>query len=854
MKAKKLFLLVLLSLFIIVIIRPKQTMIKAKSTAASGQITIALEKVYAKETTTGPGDDDPYFPMIAFRSRFYESGSTEVFLANERLRDFTDLGEGETVEIPEEDGTFSFDDVHFSTAASIAAEGDFPEIIGIVLLGMENDASIGKVRDSIMKEIPKLEETLTEKIENGEIVNLLVDKLGDFDPPEEGNGDENDSCEGFEEIIGQLPSGEFSAFDELIKAIFSADLIDEDFFVVEFIDNLLLNPIADIFADDLVDIHIFAYVTVLENEFDLALTCEKDGRSITISTWPTVANSQPPAPAAIEFKLDDNPIVFKGDGGEWHVEATFSTTAEKTSPPPVDYAAKHPLLTQRFYLPLATNNLLDATQILLLPRDGGATQDISAITYNVQFLTPWDEGTIESGHWPNTAARAAEIGAALACHDIVVLNETVNVRRRSEILGAMNANSAYCDGRSGDSTFTWVSGPEINATHIITGWPLAIDIFINNIGEPLMDHEVAIASRYPIVESNSVVFANRYGLDALAAKGVLHARLQLGNDEAPAYLDVFATHLQAGFTAHKRAQVLELADFIYEHAEPDIPILLMGDFNIDGAAAKQADKRSDYNYLMNILEHLGTGHSLVDVGSHLSGGTNYSDTPDAYRTQRIDHIFLSNPAWLASREKVRILDFSGVSGKEGTLSDHAAVRALLAVPMLLQSDGPDLVVSDIDISASGVVITIKNIGTEPVVPGDDFWLDVYLIPGVDPSAVNQTWEDVGDYGLVWGILAKDVRLGPGKEAVLSIADDFFDLGRSSVPALLPAGSKIFAQVDSVNMQSPHGGVLEGHEKINTDYNNISVRILSSDISTSSWFANTLVQDAAAPLSSAVRDK
>src|SRR5262245_41931645 len=86
------------------------------------------------------------------------------------------------------------------------------------------------------------------------------------------------------------------------------------------------------------------------------------------------------------------------------------------------------------------------------PKAQVAGLPISVLQYNVQFLTPWDHGmniqltpfhSIEvgreipfAGHWPNVPARAQEIGQAIACHDIVVLEETVNDKRRREILDA----------------------------------------------------------------------------------------------------------------------------------------------------------------------------------------------------------------------------------------------------------------------------------------------------------------------------------------------------------------------------------------------------------------------------------
>ncbi|MBC8160038.1 MAG: hypothetical protein H7Z42_02375 [Roseiflexaceae bacterium] len=58
--------------------------------------------------------------------------------------------------------------------------------------------------------------------------------------------------------------------------------------------------------------------------------------------------------------------------------------------------------------------------------------------------------------------------------------------------------------------------------------------------------ELTIASRLPIVATDSYLFQTRYDVDRLAAKGVLHVRLRDPAVGSKALVDVFATHLQAG--------------------------------------------------------------------------------------------------------------------------------------------------------------------------------------------------------------------------------------------------------------------------------------------------------------------
>jgi hypothetical protein len=134
------------------------------------------------------------------------------------------------------------------------------------------------------------------------------------------------------------------------------------------------------------------------------------------------------------------------------------------------------------------------------------------------------------------------------------------------------------------------------------------------------------------------------------------------------------------------------------------------------------------------------------------------------------------------------------------------------------TSGPDLVVESLIAGSDEVIVVIKNIGSDPVI--DAFWVDVYLNPATPPTRVNQRWQDVGDQGLVWGIVGPALPLEPGESLTLTIGDAYYSPGRSSFTEPLPAGSPVYAQVDSVNLLTGYGGVLESHEISGGSYNNI----------------------------------
>jgi hypothetical protein len=85
--------------------------------------------------------------------------------------------------------------------------------------------------------------------------------------------------------------------------------------------------------------------------------------------------------------------------------------------------------------------------------------------------------------------------------------------------------------------------------------------------------------------------------------------------------------------------------------------------------------------------------------------------------------------------------------------------------------------------------------------------------------VNQHWFDVGDQGIVWGVTA--VPIAPTETITLTIGDAYYHGPPTSNFSLpLPPDGTIYAQVDSVNLSTNYGGVLEDHELNNGPYNNI----------------------------------
>jgi endonuclease/exonuclease/phosphatase family metal-dependent hydrolase len=334
--------------------------------------------------------------------------------------------------------------------------------------------------------------------------------------------------------------------------------------------------------------------------------------------------------------------------------------------------------------------LLTASTAAPAMAEPGAALDLKIASYNVQFVMP-DLPVL--GHlirdipWqkPNVELRARAIGTALACLDVIALQETINDRRRAELLDQLERDGRACGKPSrlpSGRMFATITGPDVPAG---SGWL------------PLLGDELTLASRLPIESVDMRVYHEAAGADALAAKGALHVRLALGPDPAdhlPAdHLDVFTTHLQANDDEEfvRRRQIEELADLVRSRADSEGPVLVMGDFNLWGGDVDRADPGSEYNFLLGALNEAVAPRRFVDLwlATHprdpeTASGTkrrvlrNGSVRP---REKRIDFLLLAGAGQIRPREVWRdflhrdlLIDGTPI----GDLSSHAALLAEIA--------------------------------------------------------------------------------------------------------------------------------------------------------------------------------
>jgi endonuclease/exonuclease/phosphatase family metal-dependent hydrolase len=92
-----------------------------------------------------------------------------------------------------------------------------------------------------------------------------------------------------------------------------------------------------------------------------------------------------------------------------------------------------------------------------------------------------------------------------------------------------------------------------------------------------------ILSKYPIIKAEAFCFSKRQGSDVFANKGVLYAKIMIGDKDQ--YIHVFNTHLQSHdypkARAHQRQELFGfVTDIVGQDKEYIRPIIIAGDFNI----------------------------------------------------------------------------------------------------------------------------------------------------------------------------------------------------------------------------------------------------------------------------------
>lgn len=194
-------------------------------------------------------------------------------------------------------------------------------------------------------------------------------------------------------------------------------------------------------------------------------------------------------------------------------------------------------------------------------------------------------------------------------------------------------------------------------------------------------------------------------------------------------------------------------------------------------------------------------------------------------------------------------------------SDSATVQVAILyktfLPLVMRNyvAAPDLVVTSLVVTGDSVAVTLRNQGDQAVLAStvNEFWVDVYIAPGTPPTHSGQEWWDLATQGLAWGVTASAFPIMPGEELTLTMSSPYYRPDNSTITGTIPAGTQVWAQVDSVNqvvdgVEVTYGAVRENHEINNLSYNNVFGPVQSSGMVTQAQLRDPETEPSLLPLS------
>jgi len=261
------------------------------------------------------------------------------------------------------------------------------------------------------------------------------------------------------------------------------------------------------------------------------------------------------------------------------------------------------------------------------------SNQLHVLTYNTWALLP----PIES---KNTKNRLDTIADTMTQYDVAVFQEVFDPILNARFRDRLDRNYPYQTGTP------WVFGK------VLTGGSF-------------------IASRWPILEQEAVVYQACRADGCLAAKGINYAKIHKGSN----VFHIFGTHTHAYTGAEdvetRFKQLAQLKAFIDSKQIPETePVILAGDFNVD-----KVNFPSEHDAFLNLLDAIEPQATGWYPYSYAGPVNPYAD--DAYN-EYLDYVLYSQAHLMPNVSENRLLVPRSIdSGHWGTwdLSDHFPVEA-----------------------------------------------------------------------------------------------------------------------------------------------------------------------------------
>ena len=289
---------------------------------------------------------------------------------------------------------------------------------------------------------------------------------------------------------------------------------------------------------------------------------------------------------------------------------------------------------------------------------GPATAEISILTYNIRGL-PWPLASGRAQALKTIGRELAQMRREGRQPDVVLIQEGF----RGEVADLVKA-SGYPHWARGPSRSRRASGSPPGAQRPYR----AVRYLASGEGwGKFTGSGLHVLSDLPIIDIQSAAYSFCAGLDCLANKGVMLARLAVPG--VPTEVDVVNTHMNSkraakvplarSLHAHK-LQTDELMAFIADKRAIDSPLLVGGDFNVKGAPDR-------YGYRAEARPYKVVSEFCSDRGAGCEGQTFAAEAKPWLRSQDLQ-AFISHSQ--VNVRPVRVETLFGAASPTGRLSDH----------------------------------------------------------------------------------------------------------------------------------------------------------------------------------------
>lgn len=189
----------------------------------------------------------------------------------------------------------------------------------------------------------------------------------------------------------------------------------------------------------------------------------------------------------------------------------------------------------------------------------------------------------------------------------------------------------------------------------------------------LQDSGLFIASKYPMIVLDQVIFKKCAKADCISSKSAIMVEITLPNEKK---VQLVNTHLQAWdepkTIAIRRAQLDQIKEMMNKYNAPGVPQFLIGDLNIDGNTTTEYPGSLEF---MEMSSTPMTGETLT---------TNGFSTQDCFKKpgdnnpQWLDHVWMKqngSTAEVVAKEVNTMVNI--LNGFKCPLSDHYALEATI---------------------------------------------------------------------------------------------------------------------------------------------------------------------------------